>query len=317
VKEQGQGTVVDGLDELAVEPRVVTIGTFDGVHRGHRRLLASAVARARQLGLRSLAVTLEPIPAMVLRPEHFPGRIAPVDDKLARLAASDVDEIAVLAFTPEFSRQSPEEFMQRLAATGLRELWIGEGFALGRHRAGDVNRLREIGADLGFAVVAVPRLTDGDEVISSSAIRAAIQAGDVAAARRLLGRPFRLSGEVIHGAHLGRKIGYPTANVVPPPGLVVPADGIYATLATLPDGAGPRPAMTYVGTRPAVNTGARQIETHIFDFDGDLYGQTIAVDFLERLRGDATFDGVDALIAQMRRDEAAARAVLGRETGAA
>jgi riboflavin kinase / FMN adenylyltransferase len=126
-------------------------------------------------------------------------------------------------------------------------------------------------------------------------------------AGRLLGRPFRVGGEVIHGAQVGRTIGYPTANVIPPSDLVPLADGIYVTCATLPDGAGPRPAMTYVGTRPTVNTGERQVETHLLDFDGDLYGARIEVDILERLRGDATFTGVDELIAQLRRDEAATR----------
>lgn len=313
MNERGQATVSGGLAGLAPVPRLVTFGTFDGVHRGHQRLLADARARANAEGLRSLVVTLEPIPAMVLRPDRFPGRISPVADKLARLAASGVDDVAVLAFSREFAQQSPEAFMAILAdATRLRELWVGEGFALGRNRSGDVPRLRQIGEELGFAVVAVPRLADGGEVISSSAVRTAVAAGDVATAGRLLGHPYRISGEVIHGAHLGRTIGYPTANGQPPPEQILPPDGIYVTLARLPGERAPRPAMTYVGTRPAINTGVRQIETHLLDFDGDLYGQTLAVDFLERLRGDATFDGVPALVAQMHRDEAAARAYLAR-----
>ncbi|CAA9541146.1 MAG: FMN adenylyltransferase / Riboflavin kinase [uncultured Thermomicrobiales bacterium] len=303
--------VLDSLGALPAARRVVTIGTFDGVHRGHRSLLGQTVARARELGVPALAVTFEPIPALVLRPDRFAGRICPPADKLLRIAEAGLDEIAVLAFTPELSRQTPEEFLGELAERASPiEIWVGEAFALGKNRVGDVARIAEIGAGLGFAVRAVRRLENGTGVISSSAIRRAIQDGEVALARTLLGRPFRVSGEVVHGAHLGRTIGYPTANVVPPPDLVPLADGIYASWTTLPDGAGPRPAMTYVGTRPTVNTGDRLVETHLLDFDGDLYGQVIHVDVLERLRPDATFAGLDALVAQLRADEAATRAFL-------
>jgi riboflavin kinase/FMN adenylyltransferase len=310
----GEATINYELGGLGAGPRIVTIGTFDGVHRGHRELLARAVDRARELGLASLALTFEPVPASVLRPDRFQGRICSPSEKLAQLATSGVDEIAVIPFDLALSRQSPEEFMAQVAArTHLRELWVGEAFALGKDRAGDVTRLREIGRGLGFDVIAVPRVTSDGEIISSSAIRAAVIAGDAARVRRFLGRPFRVTGEVIHGAHLGRTIGYPTANVAPPEWLVPLADGIYASFAMLPDGAGPRPAMTYVGTRPTVNSGARLVETHLFDFSADLYGEVVEVEICERLRGDAIFSGIDELIAQLRRDEAAARAFLATD----
>jgi riboflavin kinase/FMN adenylyltransferase len=307
-------TIHHGLTGLDAVPRIVTIGTFDGVHRGHGELLARTVGRAREHGLSSLALTFEPVPAAVLRPDRFQGRICSADEKLRRLAASGVDEIAVLAFDIALSRQTPEEFMAWVAArTGVQELWVGEAFALGKDRVGDVARLRDIGRGLGFDVIAVPRVAIDGEIVSSSAIRGAVVEGDAARARTLLGRPFQISGEVIHGAHLGRTIGYPTANVAPPDWLVPLADGIYASFATLPDGIGPRPAMTYVGTRPTVNSGARLVETHLFDFSGDLYGVILAVDVCERLRGDAVFSGLDELIAQLRRDEAAARAYLAAD----
>ena len=194
--------------------------------------------------------------------------------------------------------------------TGLRELWVGEEFALGKDRVGTVERLTEIGADLGFRVVAVPRLTNGEEVVSSSRVRAAVMNGDVATARRLLGRPFRVTGEVVHGQHLGREIGFPTANVVPPDGLAPLADGIYAAWGWLPGDEPPRPAVAYVGSRPTVDDGERMVETHLLDFDGDLYGQTLATDLLERIRPDARFDSLDDLIAQMQIDKAQAREVL-------
>ena len=310
--DERSAAVVEAAD-LAPVPRIVTIGTFDGVHVGHRHLLRSAIERGRSRSLPTLGVTFEPPPALVLRPDRFPGRICSAEDKFDQLAASGLDQIVTLTFTQEFAQQTPEVFMTRLmATTHLRELWVGEGFALCRNRTGDVPRLTEIGRDLGFAVVAVPRLQLDGAVVSSSAIRAAVRAGEAATARRLLGRPFRVAGEVIHGAHLGRTIGFPTANVVPPPDLVPLADGIYASHAWLPADASPRPAMTYVGTRPTVNTGARLVETHLLDFDGDLYGQILTVDVLERLRPDATFDGIDALVAQLRQDERDARAFLAR-----
>jgi riboflavin kinase/FMN adenylyltransferase len=250
---------------------------------------------------------------MVLRPSSFPGRICTAKSKLGFLKQSGPDEVVVVRFDFALAQLSPEDFLEWLAkTTSMTELWVGEAFALGKNRVGDVQRIRETGQTLGFDVVAVPRLTNDDEVVSSSAIRMALVNGDVAAARGLLGRPFRVEGEVIHGAHLGRTIGYPTANVEPPADLVGLADGIYASCAYLESETSGRPAMTYIGTRPTVNTGARLIETHLFDFDGDLYGQTLAVDFLERLRGDQTFDGVEALVDQLRNDEKSSRAFFSR-----
>jgi riboflavin kinase/FMN adenylyltransferase len=296
---------------VAPVPRVVTIGTFDGVHLGHQYLLRRTAERGRELGLETVAVTFEPLPPQVLRPDRFPGRLCTVEEKYDHLAQAGLDEIISIRFSIELAAQSPETFMADLAATHrLRELWVGEDFALGRQRAGDVARLTEIGAELGFTVVALERLVKDGENVSSSTIRQAILTGDAGLALRLLGRPFRVSGEVIHGAHLGKTIGFPTANVAPPADLVPLADGIYASLAWLPDDTAPRPAMTYVGTRPTVNGGDRLVETNLLDFDGDLYGQILRVDVIERLRGDAVFASLDELVAQLRRDDAHARVVL-------
>lgn len=311
----GQTHVVDhrverfaGLSELPAGSRIVTIGAFDGVHRGHQSLLGRTVDRAQETGLIATAVTFEPLPAQVLYPDGFLGRICDVDEKHHQIARLGVDELVTLNFDHAFSQQSPEAFLSDLAkSSGLRELWVGEAFALGRNRVGDIARIAEIGRDLRFTVVAVARIADNDGIVSSSKIRAAIMAGDATTVGRRLGRPFRVSGEVVHGAHLGRTIGYPTANVVPPPDLVPLADGTYVSEATLRDGGGPRAAMTYIGTRPTVNSGDRLVETHLLDFDADLYGQRIDVDVLKHLRGDATFDGLDPLIAQLRADETETR----------
>lgn len=298
-------------DDLSAGERVVTIGTFDGVHRGHQRLLARAVERGEELQLPVTGITFEPAPAAVLRPETFPGRIATAEEKMALLAEAGLDEIVVVPFTRELASWSPDDFMRWLQEkTGLRELWVGEEFALGKDRAGTVERLTGIGDELGFRVITVPRLTNGSEVVSSSRVRSAVMAGDVARARRLLGRPFRVAGEVVHGQHLGRQIGFPTANVAPPPELAPLADGIFAAWAWLPGDDVPRPAVTYIGNRPTVDDGERMIETHLLDFEGDLYGQTLATDFLERIRPDARFDSLEDLIAQQRIDRAQAWEIL-------
>lgn len=299
------------LAPLSTAGSVVTIGTFDGFHRGHQLLLARTVERAAELGLTSIVVTFEPVPAAVLRPDKFPGRVCAAAQKVELLKASGTNELLLLEFNLDLAALTPESFLEGLHnALHVTELWVGEGFALGRNRSGNVERIAEIGDDLGFRVVAVPRLAENDSLISSSTIRAAIMAGDTETARQLLSRPFRMSGVVIHGAHLGRQIGYPTANFVPPRELAPLADGIYASLARLPGDRAPRPAMTYVGTRPTIDDGERQIETHLFDFDQDIYGAEMTVDILGRLRPDATFSTLEELVAQLRKDERDARAYL-------
>jgi len=301
------------FQDMEPEARVVTIGTFDGVHRGHQKLIERTRERAVALGARSTVVTFEPVPASVLRPDKFAGRICTAGRKLTLLESLGPDEIVVIEFDRALAAKSPEEFLTELKQrTGLIELWVGEGFALGRNRAGDVARIREIGQQLGFVTVAMPRVLDGTEIISSSSIRRAIEAGNVAFAAESLGRPFQVSGEVIHGAHLGREIGFPTANFFPPEGLVQLGDGIFVSLATLAGETTPRPAMTYVGTRPTINSGVRQIETHFLDFDGDLYGQTIEVAMLEKLRDDCQFPNLDAMIDQLAIDEQHTRDYLTR-----
>ena len=179
---------------------------------------------------------------------------------------------------------------------------------------GNIERIGEIGDSLGFRTVAMPRVVDGNEVISSSSIRRAIEAGDVGFAMESLGRPFTVAGEVIHGAHLGREIGFPTANFFPPERLVQLGDGIFVSLAKLEGENEPRPAMTYVGTRPTINSGVRQIETHLLDYAGDLYGQSIEVSMLEKLRDDQQFPSLDTMIAQLAIDEDHTRAYLNKYT---
>lgn len=294
--------------EMVSLRRVVTIGTFDGVHRGHQKLISGTRERAIEIGARSTVVTFEPVPASVLRPDKFAGRICTAGRKLTLLESQTTDEIVVIEFDRAMAPRSPEDFLGELhQRTGMIELWVGEGFALGHNRVGDVMRITAIGNSLGFRTVAMPRVIDGGEVISSSSIRRAIESGNVAFATESLGRPFSVAGEVIHGAHLGREIGFPTANFFPPEGLVQLGDGIFVSLAQLAGETTRRPAMTYVGTRPTINSGVRQIETHLLDFAGDLYGQTIEVAMLEKLRDDQQFPNLDAMIDQLSIDEKRAR----------
>jgi riboflavin kinase/FMN adenylyltransferase len=279
------------------------------MHLGHQHLIAKALDRAAQLGAQTLVLTFEPVPAMVLRPETFAGRLTTAEHKLDQLLDSGDLSVVVLPFTHELSCMTAEEFLASLVRQiAIRELWVGEGFALGKNRQGTIETLVELGRGFGFAVNAVLRVTRDGGIVSSSRIRKLVAEGNVAEANALLGWRFRVEGVVCEGAKLGRTIGYPTANVMPPEDLVPLADGIYASIAML--NGEQRPAMTYIGTRPALNPGNRVIETHIFDFDADIYGEVLATEFVERLRPDSNFDSVDALIAQMQQDERQARSIL-------
>ena len=292
-------------------PCVVSIGTFDGVHRGHQYLLAKVRERATKLGLSSLVVTFEPIPVQLFNPDLFKGRLATPERKLELIGACGIDRVLVLPFTREFAKLSPEEFMEQLVKQVQPvELWVGSDFALGHGRSGNVDRLGEIGSELNLAVNAVDRIDFEEMGVSSSVIRHLIAEGHVEAAERLLGRPYEISGEVIRGSQVGRTIGYPTANVALPESLVLPADGIYVTYARIDGDTQDRPAMTYIGTRPALNTGIRLIETHLIDFDDDLYGKQLTTSFVKHLRPDSDFAGVESLVAQLQQDEADTRKAL-------
>ena len=303
--------VYASIDEVSPAPSVVTIGAFDGVHRGHQHLVRTARQRADDLGARLLVITFEPLPGQVFAPDDFPGRLTTARRRRELLTSLGADVVVELPFSREFARITAEAFMEGLAAIGpIRELWVGDDFAMGYRRLGTVSRLREIGVPLGIRVNAVPRVgLDGREV-SSTAVRALIRAGEAEAAAEVLGHRFQVAGVVEHGAQIGRQIGFPTANVAPPTDLVALPDGIYATLASVPGELASHTAMTYIGTRPALNTGQRLIETHLFDFDGDLYGKRLVTEFVRHLRPDATFDSVEELVAQLSRDEDMARAAL-------
>jgi riboflavin kinase/FMN adenylyltransferase len=302
--------IASHFDALPRRPRIASIGTFDGVHRGHRHLLGVLVDRAHTLGVESLVVTFEPTPAQLFAPDRFQGRLTRNETRTRLLRETGVDRVLVLPFTQALAKESPEEFLGHLVRVGVKELWVGEDFALGHKRAGDVPTLKRLGEAMELSVNAIPRVDFDGMTVSSSAIRECIRAGDVREAHRLLGYPFSIAGPVVHGDQVGRTIGYPTANVPLPPDLVKPADGSYASWAWIGDNPEPHAAMTYIGTRPVLNTGERVVETHIFDFEGDLYGKPLRSDFIAHLRPDQHFDGLEPLLAHLAEDARKARALL-------
>jgi len=285
------------------------MGKFDGLHLGHRQLIGTAVSRARDLGFISAALTWEPHPNVVLRPDRPPQLLSSLEEKIELIATLGPDVLIVAPFTEETKATSADAYMAQIcAALPLRELWVGEDFAMGRGRAGDVPSLMVIGRDLGFAVGAVPKVLVGGAPVSASRVRDLLAAGDVAGASTLLGWPFGLRGTVVEGDHRGRMIGFPTANLDISPNHVLPADGVYACRVRL--GGASLPAVTNVGVRPTFDGLRHAVEAHLLDWGGDLYGQALHVTFLHRLRGEQRFSGVEALVAQIGRDAEAAREIL-------
>ncbi len=301
------------FDDLRLtEPTILTIGKFNGMHLGHAHLLRNVVERVRALGGQSAAVTFDPHPTIVLQPEIERVYLAPDEERLALMATSGLDHLIILPFDDALRRLTAEQFMAMIRERiNLRELWVGPNFRLGYRAQGTVDVLRAIGAQQGFeAHTIAPLLIDGAPV-SATRIRELLHAGRVADVPRLLGRSFVVAGEVVHGDHRGRTIGFPTANVAVGARHILPADGVYACRVTLPDGA-TQPAVTNVGVRPTFGVLQRAVEAHLLDWDGDLYGQHLRVAFVERIRGEQRFSGIDELRAQIARDAATARDILAR-----
>jgi riboflavin kinase / FMN adenylyltransferase len=291
-------------------PSVVTIGVYDGVHRGHQVGVGRTVKLAGERNAAAVVVTFAPHPMAVVHPAAVPPALSSLDHRLDLLAALGVDATLVLPFTVEVSRWSPEEFVKRVLvrALGAVGVLVGEDFRFGHRAAGDVELLRRLGVEHGFDAEGITLAGDGDRW-SSTRARALVLAGNVETAAQVLGRPHRVEGEVVHGDHRGREIGYPTANLAVGPGVCVPADGIYAGWLIRGGTAGQRlPAAISVGTNPTFDGVERRVETYVLDRDDlDLYGEGVAVDFLARLRPSVRFDTAEDLVAQMRVDVDRAR----------
>ncbi|HET7321448.1 MAG TPA: bifunctional riboflavin kinase/FAD synthetase [Longimicrobiaceae bacterium] len=295
---------------------VITVGTFDGVHRGHHEVLEEIVRRARRTDRRSALVTFEPHPLQVVRPEAAPPLLTTLEEKKPLLAASGLDYAVFLPFTPVLQRYPARRFVEEilLGRLGMQELVMGYDHGFGRGREGSVETLRELGAELHFGVDVVEAVERGGEPVSSTRIRHALAEGDVVAAARGLGRPYSLQGPVVHGSHRGREIGFPTANIaIADAHKLLPLEGIYAVHGWV--GADRLPGLLHLGPRPTFPGEPPSVELHLLDFSGDLYGQELRVDFCARLRGVEAYDTVEALVAQMRADAALGRAVLRGEAG--
>ncbi|MDQ3556785.1 MAG: bifunctional riboflavin kinase/FAD synthetase [Gemmatimonadota bacterium] len=287
---------------------VVTVGTFDGVHRGHQEVLAEIVRRARRTGRRSVLVTFHPHPLRVVRPEAAPPALTTPAEKREILAQSGVEYAVFLPFTPVLQHYPARRFVEEilLGRLDLRELVIGYDHGFGRDREGGVDTMREIGGEAGFDVDVVEAVRAGESAVSSTRIRRALAEGDVAEAARGLGRPYSVTGPVIHGAQRGRKLGFPTANIrVEDPYKMLPREGVYAVHGWV---AGGRvPGLLHLGPRPTFQGSPPSIELHLLDWSGDLYGRAVRVDFARWLRPIRPFASAGALVEQMKRDEAAAR----------
>jgi riboflavin kinase / FMN adenylyltransferase len=294
---------------------VVAIGNFDGVHRGHRALLAAARARARAQGAALGVITFEPHPREVLMPDRAPPRLTPFRRKAQLLAELGVEHLFALAFTRHLMEKTPEQFVHDVLAGGLgaRHVVVGYDFRFGHRRAGDVDRLRALGDEYGFGVTPLEPVAWRGEVCSSSRVRDAVALGEMALAHDLLSQPFAVEGRVVAGDRRGRELGYPTANLRPPGRQVMwPPAGIYAVRAGWREGGRAQwhDAVASLGVRPTFGGRDLRLEVHLFDRAIDLYGQRLCCGFVERLRGEETFATVDALKAQMDRDSVAARAAL-------
>jgi len=301
---------------------VVTIGMYDGVHRGHQKLIGAAVARAQAMRRPCLLLTFDPHPAEVVRPGSHPAILTSLDRKAELVAGLGVDAMCVLPFTAEFMRLPPETFTHTVLVEHLHaaQVVVGENFTYGHKAAGTVSTLTAEGRRFGFAVEGVPLAEDvsdsGDVTISSTYIRACVAAGDMVSAARALGRPHRVDGVVVRGDRRGRDLGYPTANVESPQYTAIPADGVYAGhLVTRDPRSGASrerlPAAVSVGTNPTFQGSRRTVEAFVLDYSGDLYGEHVGVEFASRLRPMEAFPDVDALLAAMAKDVSDTRQILG------
>lgn len=312
-----------GLDDIPADwgRCVLTIGVFDGVHRGHAQLIDRAVKSAAARDMPSVLMTFDPHPMEVVRPGSHPAQLTTLTRRAELAEELGIDVFCVMPFTAEFMKLTPDRYVHDILVGRLHaaEIVVGENFTFGKKAAGNVDLLRSAGERFGYAVDGVSLLAEHAVTFSSTYIRACVDAGDVAAAADALGRPHRVEGVVVHGDGRGRTIGYPTANVKPPMHAAIPADGVYASWFTV---LGPGPIMgtvtpgkrcraaVSVGTNPTFSGRTRTVEAFVLDGDADLYGQHVAVDFVERLRGMEAYASVEELIEQMDRDVDRTRDVL-------
>jgi riboflavin kinase/FMN adenylyltransferase len=305
------------IDELPAGTRfVLAIGSFDGVHRGHRRVIDGLVGAARALDAQAVALTFDPHPAVVLHGAR-PSLLCDLRERVSRLASLGVDVVVVQHFDTRFASQSPRQFIERITSgRSLAGLVMTDESAFGRDRQGGLEQIRALAPEFGFKVIEVSRLASAGSAVSSSRVRELLAGGRLSEVNRLLGRPYAVIGTVVPGDRRGRELGYPTANMAFDPPVALPNDGIYAVRVSW-DGEDPlsprerRDGVASLGVRPNFkNAGERLLEAFLFDFDGDLYGKKLRIEFVRRLRGEKKFGSIDALVRQMDRDADRARDVL-------
>lgn len=303
------------IDEFkAVKGAVVTIGTFDGVHQGHRKIIANIIELAKASGGESVILTFFPHPRMILHPEDQSIKlITTMEEKAELLAQLGVDHLIITPFSRDFSNQTPEQYIEQVLVKqiGTRKIVIGYDHRFGKDRSGGLEDLQRLGPVYGFDVLEIPEQDINEVAVSSTRIRTALLQSDIASANEFLGYPFFITGKVIRGDQIGRTIGYPTANIQPLENYkLIPGDGIFAVTLDI-DGETYK-GMAYIGTRPTINGITRNIEVNIFDFDKEIYKQTIRMKFLHYIRGDIKFNGLDALKVQLAQDQVDALALLSR-----
>ena len=294
--------VISNMEQTKIEAdTVLTVGSFDGLHRGHQKLFRELIARAKTRGVLSAAVTFYPHPRVVLHPDVQPTYLTTDNERARILKGLGLDLLVLIAFTRELAATPAEDFVRQLVQElRMRELWVGPGFALGRGREGQIPALSRLGETLGYALHTVAPIYDEGEPISSTRIRRLLANGQVADAARLLGRYYALSGAVLHGAQRGRQLGFRTANLRVPVERASPADGVYAVWAIAGDER--HPGVANIGIRPSFDAGERLLETHLIGFEGDLYGRHLRVEFVRHLRGEQRFESAEALTAQVQED---------------
>jgi riboflavin kinase/FMN adenylyltransferase len=299
---------------LCPQGSVVCIGAFDGLHPGHRALVDRAIGRARALDVEAVALSFEPLPREFFARDVKPPRLLLPHAKYAALCALGCDRVGLLRFNQRLASMDATEFVEKVLAKRLaaREVWVGPDFRFGRARGGDMALLQSLGALHGFTAHTIDPVERHGERVSSSRVRAALADGDLDAAAALLGKPYSISGRVVHGRQLGRTLGYPTANLRLA-GKVPALSGIFATWVH-GVGESPHASVSSLGTRPTVNGVEPLLEAHLFDFDGDLYGRRIEVEFVFKLRDELKFSSLDAMVAQIHRDASQARAILSERT---
>jgi len=290
---------------------LITIGVFDGVHLGHKYLISQLKELAKQQGLRSIVITFRQHPQEILTPGSQPPFLTDTEEKTRLLKSEGVNTVIVLSFTPALARVSAREFVIALQKSlRMRGLVIGPDFAMGKNHEGDIAALYKLGSELNFSVTVVPPMKNNGDVVSSTAIRQALAGGDMGKVQRLLGRPFNLHGQVIHGKGRGRGLGFPTVNLDILPDQALPSDGVYATLAIV--GGNTFHSVTNVGNNPTFGENARTIEAFLLDYHDNLYERMVQIDFIHKIRDEIKFNNAAELKKKIAEDILQARKVLGK-----